>query len=91
MIVDDVKESIRAFVLTSALPGESPDNVRDDTRLMSSGILDSLGALSLFSYLEEQFGVEISERERGVDCCDRIDDICRLVLRKLASSAVSAV
>ena len=89
MIVDDVKESIRAFVLTTALPGESPDNIRDDTRLMSSGILDSLGALSLFSYLEDQFGVEISERERGVDCCDRIADLCLLVQRKLASAAVS--
>ena len=83
--MDDVKDAIRTFILTNYLPGESPANLRDDTRLVSSGILDSLAALGLASFVQEQFGVELSATETMVEFFDRIEDVANLVARKRAA------
>ena len=57
--MNDMKETIRQFILKTYLPGESPANLRDDTPLRSSGILDSLATLGLVSYVEKEFGIEL--------------------------------
>lgn len=77
-------DTIRHFILTRYLPGETADNLRDDTPLRSSGILDSLATLSLISFLEEQFRIELEAHETDIDNFDRIEDIAALVERKQA-------
>jgi acyl carrier protein len=83
--MDDVKRLIRDFILATYLPGESADNLRDDTPLLSSGILDSLAALNLATHLEQQFGIQISAYDLGVEHFDRIDDIAEVVARYRAA------
>ena len=81
----DVKETIRQFILTTYLPGESAANLRDDTPLRTSGILDSLATLGLVSFVEKEFGIELEAHETGIDTFDRIEDIAALVARKKSS------
>ena len=81
-----VKDEIRAFILRKYLPGESPANVRDETPLFSSGILDSLGSLELVAFLEQQFGIEITAAERSLENLDRIEDIATLITLKRDNS-----
>ena len=78
----DVKEVIRLYILATYLPGESADNLRDDTPLRTSGVLDSLATLGLVSFVEKEFGVELEAHETGLDTFDRIEDIAALVARK---------
>jgi acyl carrier protein len=80
--MDSVKETIRHFILTTYLPGESPANLRDDTPLRKSGILDSLATLGLVNFVEKEFGIELDAYETAVDNFDRIEDIAALVERK---------
>jgi acyl carrier protein len=80
----DVKNAIRQFILTKYLPGESPDNLRDDTPLRTSGILDSLATLGVVSFVEKEFGIELEAHETGTESFDRIEDIAALVERKRA-------
>ena len=80
----DVKETIRQFILSTHLPGESPDNLKDDTPLMTSGILDSLAALGLVGFIEREFGVELDVHETSVERFDKIHDIAACVVRKQA-------
>jgi acyl carrier protein len=77
-------DTIRQFILSRYLPGETAENLRDDTPLRSSGILDSLATLSLISFLEEQFKIELEAHETDIDNFDRIEDIAALVERKQA-------
>ena len=77
-------DTIRQFILSRYLPGESADNLRDDTPLRSSGILDSLATLSLISFLEEQFKIEVEAHETDIDNFDRIGDIAAFVEQKQA-------
>jgi acyl carrier protein len=82
MAMNDVKETIREFILATCLPGESPENLRDDTPLLTSGILDSLAALSLVGFLQKQFAVELDVYETSPERFDRIEDIAATVVRK---------
>ena len=80
--MNDIAETIREFVLTKYLPGESPDNLKNDMPLRTSGILDSLATITLISFIEERFGIMVEAHETDVDNFDRIDDIVAFVQRK---------
>ena len=80
-----IDDNVRDFILTRYLVGESPSNLRNDTPLRTSGILDSLATLALISFIEEQYGIEVEAHETGIDNFDRIDDIVSFVERKRAA------
>jgi acyl carrier protein len=82
----DITTSIRNFILTKYLPGESPENLRDDIPLRTSGILDSLATLGLISFIEEEFNIEVEAHETDIDNFDRLDDIVAFVERKRAAA-----
>jgi len=58
--MNDIKATLRAYILENLLPGEDPANLTDDTELKESGILDSMSTLKLVTYLEEQYGIEFA-------------------------------
>ena len=80
--MDPIRNAIRDYILQEYLPGESPANLRDDTPLRTSGILDSMATLSLVSFLEETFAITIDAHETGIETFDCIEDIAALVGRK---------
>ncbi len=88
--MDDVKQVIRSYIVSEYLPGESPDNLKDDTPLRTSGILDSVATLGLVSYIEQQFGIQVEAHETGIETFDRLEDIAALVKRKRVSGASPA-
>ena len=81
----DVKDAIRQFILKKYMPGESPDNLRDETPLRTSGVLDSLATIGVVNFIEKEYGIEIEAHETDVDSFDRIADMAALVERKRAA------
>ena len=81
--MDQLKDTIREFIVSQYLPGEALENLRDDTPLLSSGILDSLAALGLVSFIEKQYGIELDVYDTSIEQFDRIEDIARAVGRKV--------
>ena len=80
--MDDVAGTIRQFILSKYLPGESAENLPDDLPLQSSGILDSLATLGVITFLEEQFRIELDVYDTAVERFDSIHDIAATVRRK---------
>ena len=80
--MQDVKDRLRQFIVATYLPGESPANLRDDTPLLTTGVLDSLATLGVVSFVEKEYGIELEAHETGIDNFDRIQDIAALVERK---------
>ena len=78
----DITTGIRDFILANHLQGESPENLRDDTPLVSSGILDSLGILGLVTFIEKQHGIELSVHDTTVERFDSLADITATITRK---------
>lgn len=81
-VKDTVKDTIRHFIVSTYLPGESLENLRDDTPLLTSGILDSLAALGLVSFLEKEYGIELDVYDTSIEHFDRIEDIALSVAKK---------
>jgi len=81
--MSEIKQKAKAFILEKFLQGASEDELQDSTPLITSGILDSLGTVSLVEYLEETFNISIKAHEADEDNLGTLNDIERLVQSKL--------
>jgi acyl carrier protein len=79
---DDIKNRVRQYVLSEFLPGESPANLKDNTPLRSSGVLDSMATLQVVTFVEETFGIEVEAHEAGVENFESLNDIAAFVQQK---------
>jgi len=82
-----VEDILREFILSTYLPDETPDNLRNDTPLQTSGILDSLATLGLVAFIEQRFGIALDVLDTSVERFDRLDDIATLIGRKTAQKS----
>lgn len=81
---NEIKLIVRDYIAAQFLPGEDPESLTDDVRLVSDAILDSLASLKLVSFLEERFGISIEAHEVDVDHLDTLSLVTDLVLSKRA-------
>jgi acyl carrier protein len=84
-----IKEELRAYIVSEFLPGESLGNLKDDTPLRTSGVLDSMGLLRLVSFVESQYAIELEAHETSIENFDTIDAIANLIETKIAGEAKS--
>jgi acyl carrier protein len=80
----DIKTTVKAFILNEYLPGEDPAALTDVTPLMTSGILDSIAVLKVVAFLENQFHITIEPYEAVVENLNTLSDIGQLVMSKKA-------
>jgi acyl carrier protein len=77
-----LNENLRQYILSEFLPGEKPSNLRDDTPLRTSGVLDSVATLRLVSFIEERYGIEVEAHEASVENFDSIQSIVAFINSK---------
>ena len=66
----DIKATLKTYILNEFLPGEDPAALTDTTALVTTGILDSIAVLKVVTFLEN---------------LNTFSDIARLVMSKKAS------
>jgi acyl carrier protein len=81
--MQDIRQTVRQFILANFLQGEDPSNLTDDTELKESGILDSLSTLKLVSFLEDTYKVEFEANDLDAGNLASLASIERLVRSKL--------
>ena len=81
-MADDIKQAVKQFILDEFLPGEDPNELTDDTPLITGGVLDSIATLKLVLFLEERFGVTLQPHEVDPEHLDTTTCIEELVLSK---------
>jgi acyl carrier protein len=84
MSPQDIKATVKNFILREFLPGEDPAALTDTTPLMTTGILDSIAVLKVVTFLENQFHITIEPHEAVVENLNTLSDIGRLVMSKKA-------
>jgi methoxymalonate biosynthesis acyl carrier protein len=72
------KEAIRNFILDSI---NIPD-LNDDDNLFESGIVNSLFAVQLMTYLEKSFNIEVTMDDLSMENFESITSTSAFVLRK---------
>jgi acyl carrier protein len=78
----DIKATVKSFILKEYLPGEDPAALTDTTALMTTGILDSIAVLKVVTFLESEFGITIEPHEAIVENLNTLSDIAQLVMSK---------
>lgn len=76
---DNAKQKIKNFIMEQFLPGEDPNELTDDTPLISGGILDSIATLQLVMYIEETFRVSFEPHEVDKENLDSLNLMVRLL------------
>jgi acyl carrier protein len=81
----DVEASVRGFLKDHVPVGQDSGAISPDESLLDSGLLDSASILQLVSFLEERFGIVISDEELVPDNFETINAIVGLVQSKGAT------
>lgn len=80
--MDEVLSTLRRYIIDRHLPGELPENLTPDTRLQSSGILDSFAVLDVASFIEAEWGIVLSASDTTAESFDRLSEIAALVVSR---------
>ena len=80
---DNIKHTLKEFILETFLPGEAASKLTDSTPLITDGVLDSIATLKLVMFLAETYKVSFDAHEVDVEHMNTISDIERLVRSKM--------
>ena len=75
-----VERQIREFIAQNFVMAEASELAADQS-LMEARIIDSTGVLELVTFLEEQFGVQVSDADLVPENLDTIANIVAYVQR----------
>ncbi len=81
--MSSIEQTLRRHIRDS-LPGASGLVLDDDLSLIDAGILDSIGVLSLVTWLEKEFGIFVEDHEVIPENIDGIGALVRFVEAKRA-------
>ena len=84
----EIKAQIRTYISENFLPPQ--ESLQDDTPLISSGLIDSIGMIGLIAFIESRFGIEFHPREVEAEKLDTLTRIEALIERKLAPARGAA-
>ena len=73
-------EQLRNFI--SEITFTDSKKIKDDTLIFEEGIFDSLGFLSLIGYLDEEFGIEVSNDELIEENFESLKAIAAFIAKK---------
>lgn len=86
----DARSDIRAFIEENFVLHGSDKALADDTSLLESGRVDSTGVLTLVAFVEDTYGLEVSDEDLVPENFDSIDRIVAYIERSTASQAAAS-
>ena len=82
--LNQVKEIVRTFINSSI----NIDTLGDDENLFESGLINSLFAVQLMTFVERKFGIEIGMDDLDIENFKSVSATAAFVARKSAGQAV---
>lgn len=77
--MSDLKDVILDFVKEEYIDADEDIEVTYDTKLISSGIVDSFSMVSLKRFLETKYNIQIPDAKATVDAFDSVNKIADLL------------
>jgi len=81
--MQQIEQEVRQFVIDNFLLGMSDDHLCDDDSFLEKGLVDSMGILSLVTFVEEKYAVPVADKELVTDNWDSVRRISEFVRSKL--------
>jgi acyl carrier protein len=82
-------QGVRTFIVTNFLFGKDSE-LDNDASFLDQRIIDSTGVLELVSFLEETYGIEITEDELIPENLDSVNQIVAFLATKVGSHLSNA-
>jgi acyl carrier protein len=82
----EIKVEVRKYVIENLMHDGPAITLDDTTPLITGGLIDSIGMISLVRFIEGRFGIVFAPREVDAQRLDTLDAIESLVSRKVAEA-----
>jgi acyl carrier protein len=79
--MDELKEVVLKYVIREYLEEGDDREVKEDTPLISGGIVDSFSMVSLKRFLEKKYQIQIPDADATPEAFDTVNSIADLVRR----------
>jgi acyl carrier protein len=83
----DIKEKLRNFIIENFMFGSKDASLGDDDSFLDEGIIDSTGVLEVVGFIEDEFGVEVSDGELVPDNFDSLNKLLSYVNGKVQTTS----
>src|SRR4051794_26835931 len=83
--MDRLRHEVREFIIENFLFGHSDNSLEDDESFLDTGIIDSTGVLQLIGYLEEHFGISITDDDVTPANLDSVNRVVTFVESRRAA------
>ena len=80
----ELRLQLRSFIKDNFLFGREGMLVGDDESLVENGIIDSTGVLELTSFLEQQYGISVTDEELSPENLDSVTNLTGFICAKQA-------
>ena len=74
-ILMSIEQRIRNEILENYLFSDDQSELVNSDSFLEQGIIDSTGVLELIFFLEEEFGIEVKDKEMIPENLDSVDNI----------------
>jgi acyl carrier protein len=78
-MAEDLKKLLIDYIKKEYLDEDSDQDINENTKLISSGIVDSFSMVSLKMFLEKKFHIDIPDEKATPEAFDSVNDIMKLV------------
>lgn len=80
LLIMSITEKIRGYIIETSL--SKIDQVKDDTMIFDTGLLDSMGLLFLIEFINEEYNIEVSDEELNPKNFQSIESIVKFINSK---------
>jgi acyl carrier protein len=79
---DQIREQVYKFIAENTY--SNPDGIKNETLIFKEGYFDSMGFITLITFLEDQFNVKTEDKDFIEENFESINAIVNYVTQKLA-------
>lgn len=76
-----IAATVTQFIVEEFAPDIDPDRLDPELDLLESGIVDSLGLLTIVAWIEDRFAVAVDAGDIGEDDLRSVRAVCSLIER----------
>ena len=79
----DIKDQIRQYIARNLLFSDTGFKYDDDASFLEEGIVDSLGIMDLVCFIEETFGLTVTDEDLTPDNFDSVNKLANYIQHRL--------
>lgn len=79
----NVIEELEKFVVSELAAEHDKESIAPDEDLLMQGIIDSMGVLKLSSFIEEKFGIKVTDIDMVPENFQNLESLTEFVRKKM--------